>query len=119
MGRKKTFIHPSPTAVKINHPEALKREIAHESQIEYNEDYIRYGEGDALPLKIASIVDQSPATKSCLKTKAKFIKGSRFTSPELMKLKVDKNGTTLWQFHSMLSDMLSTFDGFSVNFKYS
>lgn len=119
MGRPKTFINPSPQAIKVSNPEALRREVAHDSQVVWNEDYIRYGEDDALPLKIASIVDQSPATKSCLKTKAKFIKGARFSSPELMKLKIDKNGTTLWQFHSMLSDMLSLFDGFSVNFKFN
>jgi hypothetical protein len=119
MGRKKTFIHPSPTAVKVHNPEALKREIAHDSQVEWQEDYIRYGEGDALPLKIASVVDQSPATKACLKTRAKFIKGARFSNPELMKKKIDKNGTTLWQLHSLLSDMISLFDGFSVNFKYN
>lgn len=119
MGRPKSYINPSPQVVKINAPEALKREIAHDEQVQWDEDYLRYGEGDALPLKIASIVDQSPATKSCLKTKGKFIKGARFTNPELMKLKIDKNGTTLWQFHSMLSDMLTLFDGFSVNFKFN
>lgn len=117
MGRKKTFISNSPRAVKFD-PKALKREIATDAQVEWTEDTIRYGDDNALPMRIASIVDQSPAAKACIKTVSKYIKGSGFTNKELMKLKIDKNGTTLWQFHSMLSDMLSLFDGFAVNFKY-
>lgn len=121
MGRPKSYIPISPQAIHTDKskPVALKREIAHENQLERNEEYLRYGEGDALPLKMASLVDQSPATKSCLKTKAKFIKGAGFTNKDLMKKVIDANGTTLWQFHSMLSDMLTWFDGFSVNFKFT
>ena len=118
MPRPRKYINPSPRAVSLSRPKALKREIAHESQIQWNEDTIRYGEQDALPLKIASIVDQSPATKACIRTISKFIKGAKFTSDELMKKKIDKNGTTLWQFHSNLCDMLGLFDGLSVNFKF-
>lgn len=117
MGRKKTYSPIEPKAVAI--PQALKREIAHDSQVVWDEHTMRYGEDDALPLKIASTVDKSPATKACINTRAKFIKGAKFTSAELMKKKINKDGTTLWQFHSMLSDMLALFNGFSVNFKYN
>lgn len=116
MPRPKKFINPSPRAVVV--PSALQRQKADPSQIVWNENTIRYGDDDALPLRMASIVDQSPATKACIRTISKFIKGSKFSNDELMKLKIDKDGTTLWQFHSDLCDMLGLFDGFSVNFKF-
>ena len=120
MGRKKTYIPPNPQATYVGgkSPEALKRERSTLEQVVWNEDTIRYGTDDCLPMRIASIVDKSPATKSCLNTRAKFIKGASFSNKDLMKLKIDKDGTTLWQLHSKLSDILALFDGFSVNFKF-
>lgn len=99
-------------------PEALQRQQATTSQITWSEDTIRYGDDDALPYRIAKLVDESPATGSCIDTIAQFIQGSRFTSQALMDLVIDKNGTTLWDFHCMLSDMMALYEGFSVNFKY-
>lgn len=118
MGRKPKQINPTPTAILIKSPQALQREIATEQQVVWIENTIRYGEDDALPMRIANIVDNSPATKACIKTIAKYIKGSEFSNKDLMGLVIDKNGTTLWQLHSMLADMLALFDGFSVLFKF-
>lgn len=99
-------------------PVALQRQPAVLSQVTWSEDTIRYGDDDALPYRIAKLVDESPATGSCIDTISQFIQGSRFTSATIMDLVVDKNGTTLWDFHCMLSDMLALYEGFSVNFKY-
>lgn len=118
MPPKKPALNPHPTAFSLPSPEALQREVSTEIQRDPREETLIYGEGDALPLKIARIVSKSPAAKSCIDTRAKYIKGSGFSNPELMKLKVDKNGTTLWQFHTMLCDMLALFEGFAVNFKF-
>lgn len=121
MGRKKTQISPNPTAFSRNGKQpqaAVKREISTRSQINTLENTLIYGEDDALPLRIAKLANESPATMACLKTISKYIKGSGFSDPNLMRLKVDKNGTTLWQFHTMLCDMLPLFTGFAVNFKF-
>ena len=121
MPRKKPVYTPNSTAFVLNNsgPEAaLKREVSTELQRNSTENTLIYGENDALPLKIARIVNQSPATKACIDTRAKYIKGAGFSDPLLEKLVVDKNGTTLWQLHTMLSETLSLFDGFSVNFKF-
>lgn len=121
MPRKKPLISPNPTAFSLNGKKpqaAVKREISTRSQIFSTEDTLIYGEDDALPLRIAKTVNESPATKACLNTISKYIKGAGFTSPDLMKLKIDKNGTTLWQLHSMLCDMVSTFTGFATEFKF-
>lgn len=100
-------------------PENLKREISTNAQKNYSDGTIIYGDDDALPLRIAQAVDDSPATSSCLETHAQFIKGAGFTNPELQKIKVDDSGTTLWDLHCKLSDIIPLFWGFAVNFKYN
>lgn len=112
MGRKKSYIN----AVT---PVAIKRQKAVENQLVWTENYIRYGENDALPMKIAKLVDESPAAKACIRTISKYIKGAGFANKALQNIRVDKFGTTLWQLHSMLCDMIAIFDGFAVNFKYN
>ena len=112
-------ISPTPTVFHRAIPEALKREISTDFQRNYSDDTLFYGEDDALPLRIAKAIDESPAASACIDTIAQFIKGAGFSNPELGKLKIDKNGTTLWDFHTALADTLALFNGFSVNFKYN
>lgn len=121
MPRKKPQIFPNPTAFSLTGKQpvaAVKREISTRSQINTLENTIIYGEEDALPLKIAKLVADSPATSACVSTRARFTKGAGFSKADLMKLKIDKNGTTLWQLHTQLCDMLALFRGFAVNFKF-
>ena len=112
---KKRYVSPFPTA----YPRNLVREISVNTQKNWQEDTIIYGEDDALPLRIAQAVDESPATTACINTISSFIKGSRFSDPNLMSLKVDQYGTTLWELHNQLSDQMALFEGFCVNFKYN
>jgi len=114
---KKRYVSPFPTSYSLT-PKALVREKSVSSQKNWNENTIIYGEDDALPLRIAQAVDESPATTACINTISQFIKGSRFSDESLMKLKVDQFGTTLWDFHNQLSDYMALFEGFAVNFKY-
>jgi hypothetical protein len=109
---------PFPQSFSRN-PEALKREKSTNAQKNFAEGTIVYGDDDALPLRIAKLVQESPATTACLKTISQYIKGASFSDKELMKLKVNKYGLTLWDLHSQLSDILPIFEGFAVNFKYS
>lgn len=115
MGRKKKPIVPYPTRFELK---SLQRQPSTRAQILTTEDTLIWGEDDALPLRIANIVRDSPATTACISTISKFIKGERFSDREAMSLKIDKNGTTLWQLHCMLSDMLAMFSGFAVCFKF-
>jgi hypothetical protein len=100
-------------------PDALKREVSTRTQTRWDEETIIYGENDNLPLVIAKAVEDSPATTSCLDTFAQFIKGSGFTNKDLMNKIIDKDGTTLWDFHCALADSCSVFWGFSVNLKFN
>ena len=123
MGRpKKPLSVPQATAfvpLSTNPEAVIKREVSVSGQIDTSQETIIYGEGDNLPLRIARLVNESPAAKACINTKAKYIKGSKFSSEALMKLKIDKYGTTLWQLHTKLCDTLALFEGFSTNFKFN
>lgn len=119
--RLERTVSPSPQlfgSKRVSDPENLKREISTPSQRNWAEGTILYGEDDALPLRIAQAVEESPATASCINTIAQFIKGSGFTDKDLARFVIDQNGTTLWDFHCSLADSLALFWGFSVNFKY-
>lgn len=111
-------VHVSPYPHTFG-PQNLKREIATNNQKNWSEDTIIYGEDDALPLRIAQAVSESPAASSCIDTIAQFIKGATFTNPDLLSVKVDEWGTTLWDLHCQLADSLATFWGFSVNLKFN
>lgn len=100
-------------------PENLKREIATQGQKDGFEDIIIYGPDNAFPLRLAQAVEESPAASSCVDTISKFIKGSGFSDTDLMKIVIDKEGTTLWELHSKLSDSLSVFWGLAVNLKFN
>lgn len=119
MRRPKKHNNPSTTFIKPTGPQDLKREKAVPEQKNWSEDTILYGEDDALPLRIALAVEKSPAASSCTETVSQFIKGAGFSDPALMDLIVDEAGTTLWELHESLSDCLSLFEGFAVNFKYN
>jgi hypothetical protein len=120
MRRSKKKYSPSVSFIPANSgPQSLKREKAVPEQKNWSEDTIRYGDDDALPLRIAQAVEDSPAASSCTATVAQFIKGAGFSDPALMDVIVDDQGTTLWGLHESLSECLALFEGFAVNHKYN
>lgn len=100
-------------------PQALKRQPTTASQKRFSEGTIIWGDDDAMPLRMANIIKDSPATSACLNTKAQFIKGSKFSNDQLMRLKINRTGQTLWDLHCYLADTLALFEGFSVDFRYN
>lgn len=118
--RPQFTISPTPTVYggRKKDPENLKRVESTLAQEEAMEEIIIYGDDNALPLRIAQAVEESPAASSCIETIAQFIKGSKFSDQELMEFKVDSNGTTLWDLHCSLAESLALFWGFAVNFKF-
>lgn len=113
-------VSPSPMVFggRVSEPDNLKREVSTRAQEDTWKEIIIYGDDNALPLRIAQAVEESPAASSCIDTISKFIKGSGFSDPELMKFPIDSSGTTLWDFHCGLAESLALFWGFSVNFKF-
>lgn len=100
-------------------PRALRRQATTRSQVDFAEDTLVYGEDDAFPLRMAQAVQDSPAATACIGTKAQFIQGASFSDKELMKVKINKHGQTLWDLHCSLSKVLALFEGFAVLFKFN
>lgn len=96
---------------------ALSRDIVTDNQVRWDEDTIKWGPDDALPLRIMDAVNRSPTASTCLDIMGNFIRGDGFTDPELENLIVDEEGTTLIDFHSQLVDYMKLLDAFSVNIK--
>lgn len=118
---KKSYTSPFPQSFgggSKKSPEDLEREISTRNQLDALENTITWGIDNAFPLKLAETVAASPAASSCINTIAKFIKGDSFSNKDLMKLKINKQGQTLWDLHCAISDTLALFEGFSVNFKF-
>lgn len=113
--RTKRTVSPYP---EVFSPRNLERELQVERQIRNDEETVVWGADDAFPLRIINAVDESPTTLSCLDQVKKFLQGSEFSDQGLMDFVIDKDGTTLWDFHGQLCEYLSVLDGFTVNFKY-
>lgn len=118
--KKKEYTSPFPTAYSRSKPEPqdLDREISTRKQEDFAENTIIWGEHNNFPLVLAETVGSSPAATSCINTTAKFIKGDSFSNKDLMKIKINKRGQTLWDLHCALCDTLALFRGYAVNFKY-
>lgn len=119
MGRPKKTQAPYLSSHSFNSaPVALERERTTRSQIRADEDTIKWGLNDNQPLLQLSAVDQSPTATSCLGTVENFIRGAKFTDEGLMSMVVNKDGETLWDIHSKLSQYMSLLEGFSTHFTY-
>ena len=115
---KKVYISPSPKAYSFN-AEALRREQVTDDQVRWDENTIKWGPDDALPLRIMDAVNRSPTTTACLDKIENFIAGAGFTDEELGKMVIDADGTTFWEFHLQLVKYLTLLESFSVNFKFN
>lgn len=104
---------------RASSPDGLEREATTLAQKDFTENTLRWGDKNDFPLVLAKYVQDSPAASACISTRAKFIKGAGFSDPDLMKIKINKNGQTLWDLHCVLSDSLALFEGFAVNFKFN
>lgn len=122
MRKTKQPVSPSPSVfyrTPTLSPEALEREATSKNQKDFSENTIIWGEDNQFPLKLAQTVHDSPAASACISTICKYIRGARFSDAELMKIKINKTGQTLWDLHVLLSDSLGMFEGFSANLKFN
>lgn len=112
---RKQSVSPS---IKIYGPVALSRDIAVDRQVKWDEQTIKWGPADDLPLRIMDAVNKSQTATSCLDTLEAFMGGSGFTDEGLMSHPIDEKGTTLWDFHCQTIPYLAKLEAHSVNFKF-
>lgn len=109
---------PSSPSLKVYGPVSLTRDVAIDRQVKWDEQTIKWGPSDDLPLRIMDAVNKSQTTTSCLDTLESFMAGSAFTDEGLMTAPIDEKGTTLWDFHCQTVPYLSKLEAHSVNFKF-
>lgn len=99
----------------------IKREFAYPDQTDSTGKgkFLVYGPHNAFPLKLSELVQGSPTASACIDTYADFITGEGFNNPALESLKINNQGTTLWEFHQVLSASLALFDGLAFEVKYA
>lgn len=119
MGRKKPTSQIHAEAFSFNSPVALSRDIAKDQQTRFDEETIIWGEDDSLPMRILQAINQSPTTTSCLGKVADYMQGSGFSDTGLMKMVIDQDGTTLWDYHAQLCDYMAKLEGFSTRFTFN
>ena len=118
MGRPTKTSQIFASSYSFEEPQGLDRAPVTNGQTRFDEDTIIWGDDDALPLRILQAVTQSPTATSCLGKVSDYMQGSGFTDPELVKIPIDKDGTTLGQLHNNLCDYMAKLEGFSVRFTY-
>jgi len=116
MGRKKPTSQPYASAHPFSRPEGLDRSVVTDRQVRWDESTIMWGDDDGLPMRILSAVNASPTTTSCLGKVADYMQGSGFSDKELMRMPIDKDGTTLWELHANICDYMSKLEGFTTRF---
>lgn len=88
------------------------REFAYSSQVDNNGHYLPYGPTDTFPIELADLVDGSPTATACLSTNADFVTGEGFGEGEDLENKViNKQGLTLFDYHSNLANSLTYYWG--------
>lgn len=113
------YVDPSPKAYSVSGPEAVATELTLLNQIRQDSQTIIWGLDDSLPLHILTAIAESPTTTSCISKMEMFTKGSGFQDEGLMTMPIDKNGTTLWDYHCGLVQYYVSLDGYTTNFKYN
>ncbi len=116
------FVSPQPIAFNLNgskkQPEALSTELTVLSQIRKDESTLIWGVDDAEPIRILSAIAESPTATACLEKLQLYTRGDSFKDEDLMKMPIDKDGTTLWDLHCSITDYYCSLDGYAVNFKF-
>lgn len=93
------------------HVERLSVNIAYPA-----DQIIPYDNDNLYPNKVKAIAQRSGTTMSAIKTQASFLSGDGFNQ---MKIKVNKDGQTLWDILRHIATSKSWFYGYALHFNYN
>lgn len=97
----------------------LFRQPAQPIQVDLSNDTLWYGSDNAFPLKLATLVQESPSASSCISVLADFIEGKGFTDETLTDKIVNGQGQRFGDIHCLASDSLALFEGVTLIIKYT
>jgi hypothetical protein len=98
----------------------VHREFAYSQQVDSAGKYLPYGPNNSFPNRLIELVDGSPTATSCLSTVCDFIVGEGFNEgDDLENMKVNSQGMTFSQYHTIQGNSLGHFWGVATLVKFS
>lgn len=97
----------------------LVRQPVQTYQVDRSDGTLPYGQNNAFPLELASLVQESPAASSCISILSGFIEGNGFSDPSLTNKIINSQNQTFGEIHNLVSEAYALFEGFSILVKYS
>lgn len=88
-------------------------------QVDLTDRTLWYGSENAFPLKLAQLIQDSPAGSSCVSIIGKFIEGNGFSDPSIGEIQANGQGDTFSDIHSKISEAYALNEGFALNIKYT
>lgn len=88
-------------------------------QVDNQNHTLWFGQDNSFPLRLAQLVQESPAASSCISILADFIEGNDFSDPTLKSKIINSQGQTLGDLHNLVSESYALFEGFTIMVKYT
>ncbi len=100
----------------ISIPRAKKRTAVRKLQ---SEKVYSWGFDNSYPQALFDLIAQSGTATRCVNRMADFISGRGFSSPEIYKMRVDNEGTTMDKLLQLICRDYSMYSGFCVHVRYN
>lgn len=104
---------------RLDADNALFRQPAQPIQVDLTDNSLWYGSDNAFPLKLATLVQESPAASSCISILTDFLEGAGFSDDTLKDKVINRQGQTFGDIHSLVCESYAMFEGFSLIVKYT
>lgn len=104
---------------RLKAQDSLFRQPAQPIQVDLTDNSLWYGSDNAFPLKLATLVQESPAASSCISVLSDFLEGSGFSDETLKDKKINARGQTFGDIHNLVCESYALFEGFSLIVKYT
>lgn len=97
----------------------LFRQPAHQTQIDNIEGILPYGKDNNFPLRLATLVQESPTGSAAISIISDFIEGAGFSDATLKDIVINSKGETFGNLHSSTCESWALFRGFTWLIKYN
>lgn len=104
---------------KIQVYNSLFRQPVQPVQVDFSNNTLWYGEDNSFPLRLATLVQESPAASSCISVLSDFIEGAGFVTPSPEDIIINGRGQRFGEIHSLVSESFALFEGFALLVKYT
>lgn len=116
---KKNKFGQTPDSKRLDASNVLFRQPTQPVQVDLTDNSLWYGEDNSFPLRLATLVQESPAASSCISVITDFLEGSGFSDETLKDKIINGQKQTFGHIHSLVCESFALFEGFSLLIKYN